>query len=268
MAADIAGAMSELEGECLGNPSVSAGGVVSLGMCGPPFDGMYVVSAARHLFDVEHSGYSTWITVGGRRDRSLYALASGAGSAADATRPNVSGVVTGKVVNNLDPMTLGRVQVMFEWLGASYVSPFAPTVQLGAGPVGGSLWIPEVGDEVLVAFDRGDMDHPYVIGNLYGGVARPMPPATFSPTVASRRITSRTMQQIEFDDGPASMGITIATGPLPTTSINLDAQQQGITLTCPGKLTIHAMLGVDITTTDFSLKAANVSITAPMIELG
>ena len=230
--------MSELEGQCLGNPAILAGQILSLGMTGPPFDGMYVVSSARHLFETALGGYTTWFTVGGRQDRSLFALASG-GGASQGTRPSVPGVVVGVVSDNDDPMVQGQVKVLFPWLSDTYVSAWAPTVQLGAGEGYGSLWLPEVGNEVLVAFDRGDVGHPYVIGNLYNGVAMPEPPASIQGAVANRRIMSRMRHMIQFDDGPDALGITITDGD-DTVTIKMDAEEQAITITSAGQVTVEA----------------------------
>lgn len=247
ISADISGALAELEGQCIGNPAILAGESVSLGMAGPPFDGQYVVSSARHVFDPNVGGYSTWFTVGGRQDRSLYALSSGGGSAAGAgTRPEVPGVVIGTVTDNMDDESQGRVKVMFPWLSDAYVSAWAPTVQIGAGKGGyGFLWVPEVGDQVLVAFDRGDVGHPYVIGNLYNTMTMPEPPPNIEGAVASRRIMSRMHHSIEFDDGPEALGITISDGDQ-TVIIKLDAEQSAITMTSAGQVTVEAAEGVSI----------------------
>ena len=118
--------------------------------------------AAKHVFDAEGSGYTTWITAGGYKDRSLYALTSGSGPL-DHPRPSVPGLVIGTVVDNMDEDGLGRVKVMFPWLAAGYVSAWARVMQIGASKVGGGfLWIPEVGNEVLLGFDRGSIDYPFV----------------------------------------------------------------------------------------------------------
>ncbi|MDQ6782993.1 MAG: VgrG-related protein [Actinomycetota bacterium] len=301
IAADISGALAELEGQCLGNPAILAGESVSLGMAGPPFDGQYVVSSARHVFDPYNGGYTTWFTVGGRQDRSLYALTSGGGGGGGAgTRPEVPGVVLATVTDNMDQEKLGRVKVMFPWLSDSYVSAWAPTVQMGAGVGGyGCLWLPEVGDQVLVAFDRGDVGHPYVIGNLYNSQRRPEPPPSIDGAVASRRIMSRMRHSVQFDDGPSALGITISDGDK-TVTIKLDAEQQAITVTSAGQVTIEAAQGISMKSGgpfsvdaggDISIKGvgvsvdsasslsmvgasgatlegANVSITAPLINLG
>ena len=243
IASDIAGALAEIEGECIGDPTIAPGGTVSLGMVGPPFDGYYVVTSARHVFEPNLSGYSTWFTVGGRRDRSLYALTSGASGVADAKRPSVPGVVIGTVVDNMDPEEMCRVKVMFPWLAETYVSAWARTVQIGAGAVGGFVWMPEVGNEVLVAFDRGDMNYPYVIGNLYNGVQRPVPPPQIDGVVAARWMTSRAEHMIRFDDGPDTLAITIATGGN-SCMIMLDDEEQVISVTCAGEVTINAAEGI------------------------
>ncbi len=249
VAADIAGALAELEGECLGNPALLAGESITLGMAGMPFDGYYICSAARHVFDPANGGYTTWVTVGGLRDRSLFALSSGSGPA-DSKRPTIPGLVIGTVVNNMDPEEQGQVQVMFPWLSPGYISAWARVMQIGASKVGGGfLWLPEIGDEVLIGFDRGSIDHPYVIGNLYNGIAAPMPPPSVEGVVANRRIASRMAHTIQWNDGPESMGISIMTAPAETSpaSIVLDGEQMKITVNATGQVEIMGVAGVKIT---------------------
>jgi hypothetical protein len=269
IAADIAGSLVEMEGECQGNPAVLAGESISIGMAGMPFDGQYIVSSARHVFEPENDGYTTWFTVGGFRDRSTFALASG-NSGVEANRPHISGVVNGTVVDNMDDQNLGRVKVMFPWLAASYVSAWARTVQIGASEAGsGFLWVPEIGDEVLVGFDRGDIDHPYVLGNLYNGVVQPIPAPAIDGVVANRRIASRMRHMIQFDDGPDALGITVQTG-TQTCTIKLDDEEQAISIETMGQVTIQAgaegltinSLGdVDITATGaLSMTGASISV--------
>ncbi len=183
IAADIAGSLAEMEGECVGNPALLAGESITLGMAGQPFDGYYICSAARHVFAPNSGGYTTWVTVGGFRDRSLFALSSGA-SSTQPTRPSISGLVIGTVVDNVDPMELGQVKVMFPWLAPDYISAWCRVMQIGASKAGGGfLWVPEIDDEVLIGFDRGSIDHPFVIGNLYNGVASPLPPPEIAGVV-------------------------------------------------------------------------------------
>ncbi len=80
------------------------------------------------------------------------------------------GVVIAQVSDTQDPEKAGRVKLTFPWLSADYVSDWARTVQLGAGKDRGWTVLPEVGDEVLVAFEQGDFSRPTVLGGLYNGV--------------------------------------------------------------------------------------------------
>ncbi len=263
IAADIAGALAELEGECLGNPALLAGESITLGMAGLPFDGYYVCSAARHVFEPDNGGYTTWVTVGGFRDRSLYALSSGAGPN-DSNRPTIPGLVIGTVVDNIDEDGLGQVKVMLPWLSPAYISAPARVMQIGASKLGGGfLWIPEIGDEVLIGFDRGNIDHPFVIGNLYNGIASPLPAPSVEGVVANRRIASRMAHTIQWNDGPEAMGISIMTAPVesPPTSVVLDGQEMKITINSMGQVEITGMLGIKIAATGGPLTLDGPDIT-------
>jgi hypothetical protein len=274
IAGDIAGVLSELEGECLGNPGLLAGKSITIGMAGMPFDGYYICSAARHVFEPSNAGYTTWITVGGFQDRSLFALSSGA--TRESNRPTIPGLVIGTVVNNMDPKNQGQVQVMFPWLAPSYISAWARVMQIGASKVGGGfLWVPEIGDEVLIGFDRGSIDHPFVIGNLYNGVASPLPPPSVDGVVANRRIASRMAHTIQWNDGPEAMGISIMTAPVenPPTSVVLDGEQIKITVNSLGQVEITGALGVKVTAMGgpLTLDGLTVSIggdTATQVSIG
>ena len=72
------------------------------------------------------------------------------------------------------PSNQGRVELgEFPWLSDDYVSDWARTVQPGAGKDRGAMVLPEVGDEVLVAFEQGDPQRPYVLGGLFNGIDTP-----------------------------------------------------------------------------------------------
>lgn len=248
IASDVSGALAEVEGECTGNPAILAGESITIGMAGLPFDGYYVCTAARHVFDWGGAGYTTWVTAGGYRDRSLYALTSGS-SPNDGVRPHIGGLVIGKVTDNLDDEGMGRVKVMFPWLAEDYVSAWARVMQIGASEAGGGfLWVPEVGDEVLIGFDRGSIDHPYVIGNLYNGLAKPIPAPSIDGMVANRRISSRLAHTIQWNDGPTANGISIMTAPAedPPTSVVLDADEMKITINSNGEIQISGATNVQI----------------------
>jgi len=238
---ELAQATIWIEAECLGNPLLEAGRPLTLSMAGLPFDGSYVATGVRHRYDPGSGGYTTWVTVGTRRQDGLLALAGGpTGTGATSGAGRLPSIACGRVDNVDDPLRLGRVRVRFEWLGPLYVSAWARTVQPGAGSGRGNLFLPEVGDEVLVAFDRGDPDHPYVLGSLYNSFARPDPPAAIvGGLVAGRQIITTSHQTISFSDDPNALGITVKVGD-DTCSIQLDQTNQRITIKTAGELVIQA----------------------------
>ncbi|MER6101188.1 VgrG-related protein [Streptomyces sp. NPDC001832] len=176
LAERIAGSFAELEAVIRGNPEVRAGSAVALNAVGAPFEGRYTVTSSRHVFDPVR-GYETWLTVSGQQERSLFGLTGGGpgpggSGAASGGGSRCVGLVSGTVTDTHDPESSGRVKVRFPWLSDEYASDWARTAQSG-GTSGGEAFIPEVGDEVLVGFEHGHLDRPYVLACLYNGKDRP-----------------------------------------------------------------------------------------------
>ena len=238
VAEEVAAGFAELEGVARGNPELKAGVSVTIGLVGKPFDGKYVLTSCRHVYD-RHEGYLTHFSVSGRSDRSLYALAGGAASGAA-----IDGVVVGVVEDVDDTEQQCRVRLRFPWLAEDYVSGWARTVQLGAGAKRGFIVVPEVGDEVLVSFDRGDLRHPFVLGGLYNGQDKPeLGPFTLldsgTHAVNTRRIVSRKGHALTFSDESGKEKIQIASsdGQL---SIEVDIANNTIKIGSGGKVELKA----------------------------
>jgi hypothetical protein len=115
------------------------------------------------------------------------------------------GVVTGTVEDLLDPMGLGRVKVKLPFIDSADSSPWARVAVPMAGLAHGFYFIPEKGDEVLVAFEHGDVKVPYIIGSLWHGLA---PPPLPSPLAQTRMIRTPLGNQIVFSEEPPSIVIT------------------------------------------------------------
>jgi uncharacterized protein involved in type VI secretion and phage assembly len=79
------------------------------------------------------------------------------------------GVVTAVVTNTDDPNDWGRVKVKFPWMTDDAESEWARLTSVGAGPEAGLFVVPDVGDEVVVAFEHGDFNRPFVLGGLWNG---------------------------------------------------------------------------------------------------
>jgi uncharacterized protein involved in type VI secretion and phage assembly len=124
----------------------------------------------------------------------------------------IYGVVTGIVKDIKDPDGLGRVKVDFPWFGEDSEavtieseedrahSFWARVATLMAGKDRGSFFIPEVDDEVLVAFEHGDLERPIVIGSLWN--AEDAPPESMDQDGKNnlRSIKSRSGHVLSFDD--------------------------------------------------------------------
>ncbi len=81
----------------------------------------------------------------------------------------VFGVVTAIVTNTKDPKKMARVKIKYAWMGEAKTveSNWARVVCFTAGNAMGAHFLPEVDDEVLVVFEHGDINHPYIIGSVY-----------------------------------------------------------------------------------------------------
>lgn len=78
-----------------------------------------------------------------------------------------------KVKDNEDPNGLGRIRVQFDWqaqLEDDMMTPWLRMAQPYAGGGKGFSFIPEIGEEVMIDFEGGNAERPYVKGTLYNGV--------------------------------------------------------------------------------------------------
>jgi phage baseplate assembly protein V len=109
------------------------------------------------------------------------------------------GFVEAIVIDNVDPEQLGRVMVKFPMLPDAPKSFWARLVMPMAGRNRGWMTIPEIDDEVLVAFIHGDFSHAIVLGALYNGVDTP-PYANEDSQNNLRVMQSRSGHRLTFDD--------------------------------------------------------------------
>ncbi len=112
----------------------------------------------------------------------------------------VKGVAVALVTQNRDPEGLCRVKVRYPWHESQGESYWARLAVPMAGGERGLVLIPEVGDEVLVAFEREDLRFPYVLGALWNGKDKP-PYANADGKDDRRLLQSRKKHRLLFDDG-------------------------------------------------------------------
>jgi phage protein D/phage baseplate assembly protein gpV len=277
----FAGASAEFRATVVGDPYLRAGTAVSLALVGDPFDGLYLLTSACHVYDAT-DGYRTHVQVSGSLARSLLDLTSGgmpAGAGAGGGGGLVSGVVPAIVTNVHDIEQRCRVKLSFPWLSDDYESDWARTVQPGAGANRGAVVLPEVGDEVLVAFEQGDMRRPYVVGGLHNGVDTPkVGPGLVGGDgkVARRGFVSRDGHALIFFDGPAKQGVAVMTMDQGL-RISLNKTGMAIKVTSNGAVHIKGATEVNVQSdgtmaleaaTTMTIKAnASLSIEAPTIEV-
>jgi phage protein D len=264
LAEAVAGVFAEFEGIARGNPDVRAGVAVTVDGLGSPFDGKYTVTTSRHRLDPT-TGYTTSFSVTGVRDRTMLGLTGGGGPLATAP----SGVVVAVVDDVNDPEKTGQVRLRFPWLDDTYVSGWARTLQAGAGKDRGTVILPEVGDEVLVVFEQGDVRRPYVLGGLYNGVDQPssqgIPAVDGGKGVVNRRsFVSRKGHRIDFlDEDGKTEGVTVESGD-GKVSLVLDASGTKVTLHSDGTVLIEGKQGItiDSSSANLDLKGGQISIKA------
>ncbi|MCX4958879.1 VgrG-related protein [Streptomyces virginiae] len=213
----ISSGFGELEAVAEGNPLLRAGKAVALGNVGQAFSGRYTATAVQHVLE-PHGGYRTTVWVSSSPDRSLAGLVTGAN--APGRGPRIPGLAIGVVTDVREPngSQRGAVRLKFPWLDDTYVTDWVRTVQWG-GKGGGGVVSPEVNDEVLVGFEQGLLDSPYVIGGLYNGVDQPSPHDVplidkTSGKVNRRSVVSRSGHRVELLDAaaPGPSGLRLVTG--------------------------------------------------------
>ena len=158
----------------------------------------------------------------------------------------IPGVVVGRVTNNADPNGQARVEVEFVSLGEGAPRRWCSVASVAAGGDRGLFFMPEIGDEVLVAFDHGDFDHGFIIGYPWNPVQ--MPPSAHP---GERMICSREGHTIRFVDSHASGGNHGAL-------IIEDAHGNVMTMT-NGVMTINAKIHLNINAVSMTIMGRPVN---------
>jgi uncharacterized protein involved in type VI secretion and phage assembly len=193
----------------------------------------------------------------------------------------IFGVVIGVVTNNQDPDKLGRVKVKFPWLDEDDESNWARVATMMAGNNRGTFFLPEVDDEVLVAFEHGNVETPYVIGGLWSGVDAPVRDNADGKNnvrvIRSRaghefilndedgkeqvEIKTKAGHQFLLDDSSGSEKIAIV-DKSGNNKIEIDSAQNSIAISAQTKITLKAQT-VEITAdTSMTVKSTQLEISA------
>lgn len=170
---------------------------------------------------------------------------------ADGTQHGVQGLLTGTVVQVADPEGLARVQVNVRALGAAGEGLWARLASGYASNGAGMVFVPEVGDEVVIGLLDGDAASPVILGSLYGATHRP--PRAVDAANNVKAIVSRSQVSIEIDEDakriristPGGQSITLDDAARSVTVLDANNNQvtlapEGMTLRAARNLTIQA----------------------------
>jgi uncharacterized protein involved in type VI secretion and phage assembly len=174
----------------------------------------------------------------GLLDEDVHALSS----------PRIVGVTPATVTENIDAEGQGRIKVTFPWVPdvAVWARTCAPVAGDGAG-----IWaIPQIGDEVLVAFGNGDITQPYVLGGLWS--MRSHPPAPLPTDSQTKRMIKTPLgHAITLADVPPAITVEHSLGhKIEITATGIKISTAGgaasIELTTEGAIKIKGTTTVDV----------------------
>lgn len=206
---ELGGQFIYADAKAEGNTAIRPGRVIKLEKMGQ-HSGEYYVTSTRHTY--QERVYLTEFNVRGLRGGDLFSTLA----PQKQLEPGQT-LLVGIVTDNEDPEGWGRVKVKFPTLTEEHASNWARVVAIGAGKERGFDCLPEINDEVLVAFEHGDIHRPYIIGAVWNG--KDATPNPVKDDVADGKVRLRTfktrvghkIQFVEEDKGSSKKGAYIET---------------------------------------------------------
>lgn len=188
----------------------------------------------------------------------------------DATHPphwtgsSFFGLYPALVTDILDPDRQARVQVSFPWLGddGSEVRAWATLLTPYADDDQGFVALPEVGTQVVVGFEFGDLRRPYVVGSCWNG--KEMMPVTPTRPNDRRVLKTRSGAILEFDDNASASKVTLSSGHGHTIVLDDGGRSvevrhrdgSTVTFTASGQIKVQANATVEVTASALNVHAA------------
>jgi uncharacterized protein involved in type VI secretion and phage assembly len=148
----------------------------------------------------------------------------------DPPEPNtIQGLVPARVVDHNDPKKMGRIKVQYYWQEDS-AAHWARMVTPHAGADRGFMFMPEVGDEVVVGFENGDPEKAVIFGCVWNGVDQAPRQEFWDGDVGSnnvKRIVTKSGHRIQMVDTPGKEALTLATPSKLSISMLENCQESG-----------------------------------------
>jgi uncharacterized protein involved in type VI secretion and phage assembly len=184
-----------------------------------------------------------------------------------ATR--TSGIVVGIVTSNKDEENCGRIKVTFPWHSDENESDYVRVSNFMAGNDRGSMFVPEVGDEVICAFLHGDINRPVCLGALHG-IENKSPAKTDDGKNNIKIIKTRSGHTITFNDEDRKESLTIKSKSGHTISFEDTPGQEKLTIkdktknnfieidSVKNSITINSALMLDLKAPKINIEATGV----------
>ncbi|TDR82773.1 type VI secretion system tip protein VgrG [Paludibacterium purpuratum] len=205
-ATQMKAALARIRGRltCRGYSGIEPGAVIQVERVGRHFAGEVLVSAVEHCLDnsewhaeVEFGLAPDWHMM---RDDVQMPAAAG-------LLPGVGGLQIGVVLKlDGDPKDAQRIQIKLPVMQAETEGVWARCLQFYGSNGFGALFLPEVGDEVIVGYLNDDPSHPVVLGSLYSG--KHAPPYPIEADNDTKAIVTRAKHKIEFNEKDKILTIT------------------------------------------------------------
>jgi len=264
---DLTGRFIQAEGSCIGDSRLQPGNWIKVGKIGQKYGGKFYLTACTHRYTPK--GYLTDFEANGRQTNTWLELTNQPGERGG--NEAVNSVVIGIVTNNKDPDNMGRVKVKFPCLptneGTNIESTWARIVSPMAGSGRSFMFLPEVNDEVLIGFERGDVQHPFVMGQLWNG--KDAPPLNANQIVAGdgkvkqRILKTLSGHTLTFDDSEEAAKITII-DKTNNNKITIDSVTNLITIESKeGDITVESKQG----NVNLKASAGKITLDAKEIEI-
>jgi uncharacterized protein involved in type VI secretion and phage assembly len=208
---------------------------------GKKFSGKYYVTSAQHHYS--YGEYTVYFSISGQDPNTLHSLLKNDDS---SENNRIYGVVTAVVTDIKDELNIGRVKVKFPWMpkdaGAEMSSTWARLAVPSGGKSRGIYFAPEIDDEVLVVFEQGDINSPYIIGALWN--KKDTPPEGTGKAVEEGKVNQRVIRSksghvIVLDDTSGEEKITIQ-DKSSKNSIVINSKDKSMTIKAEGDLIFEA----------------------------
>lgn len=161
------------------------------------------------------------------------------------------GLMIGTVTDTDDPQGEGRIRVRIPHLGEGNELYWAPVMAPFAGKDRGFWSLPEVADEAVIAFERGDPQFPIVLGFLWNTQSKP--PSTVVNERMWRSVNGHTIRFLDSEPSNGDLGAVVVE----------DAQGNMVTLS-NGKVTVHSVAILELDAPTIILKGPGYSrVVAP-----